>query len=657
MNRKSARFAKLLEPGTIKGVRLKNRAINAPMGTEYSQRDGTVTERLIRYYEEKAKGGVGLVIVEYAYIDQEASMAIECQLGVYDNACIVGLSRLSEVMQHHGAKTCLQIVHCGATKYDTFPAVAPSSAPYKDAEGTGSRVPRELNIEDIDKIVEAFGNAAARAKQAGFDMVEIHGAHGYLITEFLSPLTNRRTDMYGGGARKRMRFALEVVQRVIQKVGADYPVGIRLSGSEYKDGGISIRDTIALSKELEKLGIAYLHISGGDAVTLHAQVTPSYLATGFNVWAAEAVKREVTVPVIASGSLTSPEVAEEVLREGKADFVSFGRPLLADPHFIRKLEEGRREDIVPCIRCNEGCMRKGTIEKRGLMCAVNIALGREERYGTLQYEELDPAPHSKRVFVIGGGPGGMEAARVASLRGHDVTLFEKRDRLGGALIEASIPRFKKDLLPFIDYLSAQIKKSNVKVLTGKKITAAKIIEAAPDAIIAATGSKLVLPEIPGIERPLVALGLDVLRGKQVGETVILVGGGWLSSEIAWFLVDQGKNVIMTTRQKEIGYDMEIVHRGVIVDALSRARVKIHTRVSVKEITEKGVIVENLEGPKRKIAISGDSVVFMPGFVPDDGLSEVLSKKGLKIFPIGDCVRPRGIFEAVYEGHIAGRLVS
>jgi len=624
------------------------------MGTEYCLRDGTATERLLKFYEEKAKGGVGLVIVEYAHIDQKASMAIECQLGVYDNACIAGLSRLSEVMQHYGTKTCLQIVHCGATKYNGFPAVAPSRAPFEESPQKGGIIPAELTIDEIHEIVEAFGSAARRTKQAGFDMIEIHGAHGYLITEFLSPLTNRRTDMYGGDLQKRMRFTLDVVEKVKEEVGSSYPVGIRLSGSEYQDGGISIEETVALSKELEKLGIACIHISGGNIVTLHAQVVPSYLPLAFNVWAAEAVKKAVAIPVIASGSLTSPELAEDVLREGKADFVSLGRPLLADPHFVRKLEEGRREDIRPCIRCLCGCMTKGTIEKRGLMCSINPALGREERYGKLQYEEMDPAPQSRKIFIIGGGPGGMEAARVAALRGHKVTLFEKRDELGGALIEAAIPTFKKDLPPFMDYLSTQVKKVGVTIHLGKEITVEEILKATPDRVIVATGGKPIIPVVPGMDKPHVVHGLDVLRGRQIGKSVIVIGGNLTGAEIAWSLVEQGKQVTITTLEEEIACDMEWIHSEVIMDELRKAAVKMYTEVSLKEITDDGVIMTYKTG--KEVAIAGESVIIAMGFTPDDQLVQELTVKGANAIPLGDCVQVRGIHEAIYEGHVAGRRV-
>jgi len=626
------------------------------MFTGYSTRDGMVTDRLLRFYEEKAKGGMGLIIVEYSYIDLKASMSSPCQLGAYDDTCIIGLAQLAEVMQQNGAKACLQIVHCGRQRaIGTYPMVAPSRVPWEELAALKGVIPTELSIEEIREIVEAFGDAARRAKQAGFDMVEIHGGHGYLITNFLSPHTNKRTDMYGGNLRERMRFGLEVTENVRRKVGPSFPVGIRLSGTEYMEDGVMIEDTVAFAKELENKGIDVFHISGGNRHTIHCEIVPSYQPVAFNVWAAEAVKKEVHIPVIASGSITSPALAESILEDGKADFVGLGRPLLADPYFPKKAEEGRADEIRPCIRCNQGCLHQGTMSRKGLMCSVNIAVGRENRFARLQYEERDPALKSKTVLVVGGGPGGMEAARVAALRGHKVTLFERRDRLGGALLEASVPEFKSDLRPLIDYLSHQLKKLGVAVNLNKEINAREVMKEAPDAVIVATGSKPSLPQISGIEKPNVVNGLDILGGKVVGKRIIIIGGGLLGSELALFLRQKGKEVVLTTRQRQIGYDMEITHFTVLMDKLREVGVQIYTQRLLQQITDNGVIMVDLV-ELEQIEIKGDHVAIMGGFLPDMRLYEELKNKGWAVYPVGDCIQPRSIQEAIYEGHLAGRSI-
>ncbi|HSB07478.1 MAG TPA: FAD-dependent oxidoreductase [Thermodesulfobacteriota bacterium] len=650
-------FPKLTEPGRIGSLIVRNRIASSPMITGYATRDGMVTDRLLRFYEEKAKGGVGLIIVEYAYIDLKASVSAHCQLGVYDDACIIGLAQLAEIMQQSGAKACVQIEHCGRQKFiGTYPMVAPSRVPWEELVAMGGMIPTELTIEEIKEIVESFGNAARRVKQAGFDMVEIHGAHGYLITNFLSPHTNRRTDMYGGGLKERMHFGLEVAEDVRKKVGPDFPVGIRLSGTEYMENGVMIEDTVAFAKALENAGVNVFHISGGNHHTMHCQVVPSNQPLAFNVWAAEAVKKEVKVPVIASGSITSPALAETIIKEGKADFVGLARPLLADPYFPKKAEEGRAEEVRPCIRCNQGCLQKGIFAGKSLMCSVNIAIGREDRLASLQYGEKDPAPQSKKVLVVGGGPGGMEAARVAALRGHKVILFEKRDRLGGALLEASVPEFKSDLRPLIAYLSNQLRRLKVQVNLRKEITAKEITDETPDAVIVSNGSKPSMPEVPGIEKPIVVNGLDIYRGKEVGKTAIIVGGGMLGSELALFLGEKGKKVILTTRQGQIGYDMEIAHFIVLMDKLVKAGVQIHTHKLLQEVTDDGVVMLDLARLGEKVKIRGDNVIIMGGFQPDAALYQALKNKGLAVYAIGDCVQPRGIHEAIYEGHLTARSI-
>ena len=655
--KKSEKFEKLFESGRIAHVLLKNRAVSAPTGTGYSTRDGMVTDRLIRFYKDKAKGGIGLIIVEYAYVDLKGSQSVYNQLGAYDDNCVMGLSRLAEVIQHHGAKACLQIMHAGRQRtIGTYPMVAPSRIPLEESLAKGGVIPNELSIEEIKGIIEAFGDAARRTKQAGFDMVEIHGAHGYLITNFLSSSSNRRKDMYGGDLNNRMRFGIEILQNVRTKVGWNYPVGFRLNGSQYMDGGITIEEAIALSKELEEIGVDFLHISAGNRHTLHTQVVPSYLPRLFNIGLAQRIKDEVKVPVIGSGSIATPELANEVLREGKADFVSFARPTLADPYLMKKAKEGRTEDIRPCIRCNEGCITKRYL--KGVMCSVNIALGREEDFGRLQYEEGDPAPQPRKVVVIGGGPAGMEAARVAALRGHEVILFEKRDRLGGALIEASIPEFKKDLRPLIDYLSGQMSKLKVKVTLGSEVTVQKVLTEKPEAVILATGGTAFVPPVPGTSRPIVSMGLDVLRGKEVGDEVVIIGGN-MGGELGWYLLDQKprRSVSIVTMEEIIASNIDFVHQAVLMENLTRSGAKIYAKLTLLEVLEDGVVIKRTwKGSEQQIKIPGDSVVMMSGFRPSQDLAESLRQKGLRLFLAGDCINPRGIQEAIYEGHVTARAI-
>ena len=358
--------------------------------------------------------------------------------------------------------------------------------------------------------------AAKRAQIADFDMVEFHACHGYLISNFLSPRTNKRQDWYGGSLENRMRFLLEVIAESQRQVGPSYPICVRVSGTDYEPDGHTIEETIELCRRLEAMGVAVIHMSGGNHHQTIHEVSPMGMSLGHNVWAAEAVKKELRIPVIASGSITSPEFAEQILAEGKGDFVALGRPLWADPEFPKKAMAGRPEDIRPCIRCNDGCLARGDHQAKTISCSVNVAVCREEEFRITKAEE------PRNVAVIGGGPAGMEAARVCALKGHQVTLYEKRE-LGGALIEASIPDFKApDLKPLIRYLSTQVKKLKIKVVQ-KEATEKEIRDGGYDAVIFATGATLRMPEeIAGIGNANVT---HAMRGAERETQTREEGGG------------------------------------------------------------------------------------------------------------------------------------
>jgi len=359
-----------------------------------------------------------------------------------------------------------------------------------------------------------------------------------------------------------------------------------------------------------------------------------------NVWAAEEIKNVVGIPVIASGSITTPQLAETILEQGRADFISLGRPLIADPCFPLKAEEKHPEDICPCTRCLDGCVVRG-VAVGGINCSVNVTVGREDEF------RITAADRVKRVAVIGGGPAGMEAARVAALRGHQVTLFEKR-KLGGVLIEASVPEFKADIRRLIDYLSVQVKRTGVKIVNSEA-TSQTIKDGRFDAVIVATGATPWIPDVPGIDKPRAVGALDVLRGAKTGESVIVVGGGMIGRDVALFLAEQGKNVTITTRGDDIARGMNQAERLAYFERLSKHSVKIRTGVHLKEITDSGIIIH--DGAGNKSEIKGDSVVLAAGLIPDRGLFDELSKiADLKVYAVGDCVEPRTIFDAIHEGY-------
>ncbi|MCD6341620.1 MAG: FAD-dependent oxidoreductase [Thaumarchaeota archaeon] len=637
------KFNKLFEPGNIGTLELKNRIIKAPQSTAMANRDGTVSERMLRYYRSQASGGVALVIVEYAYIDDIASKSAHCQLGISSNEHIPGLARLASIIKDSGARAGIQIEHCGRQKFlGTKPIKAPSRIPWPELyEKVGpDAIPDELTIDEIYEIIDAFGDAARRAVDAGFELIEIHGAHGYLLTNFFSPHTNKRTDMWGGSLENRMRIYIEVVRNVRKKIGRDFPLVVRISGTDYEPDGYPIEDSIELCKALEREGVDAIHVSGGDHHQMIHQVSPMAIPVCHNVWAAERIKKEVRIPVIASGSITLPQYAEEILESGKADFVALGRPLWADPEWPKKAMEGRPEDIRPCIRCNEGCLERSFFKFRTVTCAVNPTIGWEEELA------IRPAEKRKRVAVVGGGPAGMEAARVCRLRGHEVTLYEKR-KLGGALLEASVPEFKADLRPFIDYLVTQIKKLGIKVIEREfdPSEASKY-----DAVVVATGAQPLIPNIPGVDKPLVTTAVDVLgKGECEGENIVVVGGGLVGTETGLFLAQKGKNVTIIEMLDEILKDAATTDKIAYFEMMSKMKnIKIYVSHKVNEIRDNEVIAIDKSG--NPVKIPADKVILAVGFKPNEGLYKKIKGMANEVYRVGDCISPGKIYDAIHSAY-------
>lgn len=638
----SKMFPNLFSPAKIGTLEIKNRVCKAPQSTGFSNMDGSVTERLIRHYRELAKGGAGLIIVEYAYVDKIASKSAHCQLGIADKEHIPGLGWLADVIKDNGARAGIQIEHCGRQKFlGTKPMVAPSRIPWPNLYATYGTVPDELTIEEIAEIVEAFGDAALRAKHAGYDLVEIHGAHGYLITNFLSPHTNKRNDFYGGSLENRMRILVQIVKNVRCKIGPNFPLTVRLSGTDYEPDGLTIEDTVQISKCMESIGIDAIHVSGGDHHMMIHQVTPMALPVCYNTWAAAEIKKHVTIPVIASGSITLPEYAEEIIASGKGDFVGLGRPLLADQYWPAKAEANHPEDIRPCIRCNEGCLERTFFLYKGITCAVNPTIGREDDL------RITPALQKKKVVVVGGGPAGIEASRVSALRGHDVTLFEKR-KLGGYLHEASVPDFKADIRPLMQSLITQVEKLGVKVIA-EEGTAEKVIATGCDAVILAVGAVPIQLKIPGANKKHVLNALDVLSGKATtGENVVVIGGGLIGSETAIDLVEHGHNVTVVEMLDEIMSDVAITDKLAYFDRIAKTDLKILTSHRVVEITDDGVMVAGLKNDA--LAIPCDTVLVAVGLTPQSTLYSQLQDADFKVYKIGDYVKAGKIFDAIHTGY-------
>jgi len=633
-------FTKLFEPGRIGSLELKNRLVMPPMGTNYALKDGSVTQRQIDYYEERAKGGVGLVVLELSCVDSPVGKAAARQIVIDDDRFIPGLSKLAEAIRRHGAKAAIQIHHAGRQTWSRLTGnqpVAPSPVPM-----SGGEQPRELTPSEIAALVDRFAEAAERARRAGFDGVEIHGAHGYLISEFLSPLSNLRQDAYGGSVENRARFLLEVIESIRKRVGRDYPVWCRLSAMEMGvEGGITLEETQAVAQLAEKAGVDAIHVSAHQLTP--ARRPPMAQPPCIFVPLAEGIKKVVSVPVIAVGRIP-PELGEGVLRDGKADFISIGKALLADPHLPQKVAMGSMEDITPCICCLT-CLDSLSWRKDGLCCVVNPTLGREREY------ELKPAESPKKVVVVGGGPGGMEAARVAALRGHEVLLFDDGDELGGQLLLAVKPPFKDTIETFRRYLVGQVTKLGVELRLRQRFTANALSEIKPDIVVLAAGAKPFIPQIPGVQSKKVLQANEVLTGAETGERVAVIGGELVGCETALYLVEQGKKVTIMRRGPELAAKVQQFIREPLVGRLQFKGVSILTSVEYEEITEAGVVIRTGAG-ERKV-VEADTVVLAAGAVPNTELLADLQGKVARVFSVGDCSEPRGIREAVEEGYRAG----
>jgi len=630
-------MATLFEPAYIAGVQIRNRLVMPPMGTGYASEDGEVTDRLIYYYEARARGGVGLVIVEATCVDYPVSAIVPHQLRVDGDRFIPGLSRLVERIHAHGAKVFLQLFHAGRVARSSVSGmqpVAPSPIPAPRGE-----MPRELSREEISEVVSKFAQAALRAQKAGFDGVEVHGAHQYLITQFLSPWSNKRQDEYGGELKGRARFLLEIIGAIKELVGPDYPVACRINGQEFGVEGITPEEAQELARFLEGVGVAAIHVSAfGYGHPIMWASTPA--VPGFLLPLAEGIKRRVGVPVIAVGRIT-PQLAEEALAQGRADFIAMGRALIADPELPNKLAAGNPEDIRPCTGCVE--CRDGLLLHQALSCSVNPAVGREE--------ELRPRPavRKKRVLIVGGGPAGLEAAGTAASRGHEVLLYEKEPRLGGQLLAADKAPFKEDLGTLTRYLIKRAEKAGVRIELSSEVRPELALELNPDVLIVATGSVGFVPVIPGVEKKPVVMAVQVLKGEvETGERVIVIGGEMVGCEAAEFLAERGKRVAVTRRSGEMATKLNPSPRMALLDRLARKGVRLLTGVTYERITDEGLVIINQEGQRE--VIPADTIVIAAGARPNRELAQALQGKLPDIKVIGDAQEPRKLRDAISEGY-------
>lgn len=652
------KLTNLFESGRIGTLTLKNRLIMAAMGNYSADLVGHLPDRMINFYVERAKGGVGLIISTSTMILNEARIPYLPLL--YEDRFIPRFQDLSKAIHEHNGKMAIQLMHPGrALAYTRFEfpdaemqkeieVIAPSPVPWV-ANGF---VPREASRKDIERIVEAFAEAARRVKDAGFDAIEFHGAHGYLISSFFSGYTNRRNDEYGGDSKNRARFACEILQRARKKVGADFPIIMRISGCDYLQGGITLEDTLIQAPLLVEAGANALHVSASGQETTEWQF-PSYLWPDAPiVHLAEAVKKAVDVPVIAVGKIGDPVLANRILEEGRADFVAMGRPFLADPQLPIKAQQERFDDIRRCIYCNN-CLIPFTerLKYGGMQCTVNPEVLREKEFF------IKPTKSPKKVMVVGGGLAGMEAARVLAQRGHHVTLYEKNDSLGGQWNVACIQEGKKNHYPYLTtYLSRCLDWAEMNIVLNKEVDRQLVQKNKPDVVIMATGATPKSVEVPGIDKHFVVQANDVIQGRALtGGRVLVVGGRLVGMEIADFLAKQGKRVFLVTLH-ELGQNGRSLERNIyrtVRDSLIRHGVSIFSNTPLAEVTDKGAyVIHN----RHLLFLEVDTVVLAIGVKPNNRLAEEIMDLVGEIYLIGDCCKPRDALNAVRDGAEIGRKV-
>lgn len=630
-------FEYVLSPGKIGSCELKNRFVMPAMGSGHSQPGGVINEETIEYYCARARGGFGLIITEFTGVDVEG-MCSQPELRIYSDEYIPRFRTLSDAIHEAGAKTFMQLHHAGRVG---------DSAVTGRPLVTSSRIPspiaaepiRSLTTEEVYALIERFGDAAVRAKAAGFDGVEIHAGHGYMIPQFMSAYLNKRTDEFGGDILGRARLPVEIIKNIKKKCGADFPVVPRISGDELIDGGMHINETRVFARLFEEAGADALHVTVGLPFAFgdhSASLAPYRFPMGFNAAAAEEIKKSVSIPIITVGRIVDPAMADTIIKDGTADFVALGRASIADPAFPLKVAEGRVDEISPCTGCIQTCITGP--DTPGTTCAFNPFSGHETDM------KIFPAEQKKRVVVAGGGLGGLEAAWVSAMRGHQVTLLEASDRLGGQACAAAVPNHKQRTALVIRHYITMCRKYGVDIRLETEATAETVLALKPDAVIIATGAKPIdlHLENDGIE---VQPAIRVLNGEVLpGRNCLVVGGGCVGLECAEYLMLLWKKVTVVEKLDHVSTDM--AGRDLLMESLNRGGVRILTETEALRFTKDGAVCAAKDG---EIRLEGfDTVITAAGSESCNYLEAELKGRVAELYVIGDAVKPRKFQDAVKE---------
>jgi 2,4-dienoyl-CoA reductase-like NADH-dependent reductase (Old Yellow Enzyme family) len=652
----SAQLASLFSPIEVGGMSVPNRVLMAPMERNFAHPDGTVSERTLAHYEACAAGGVGWIDVESTFVDQRGRGRTH-QLGIHDDGCVPGLTELVARVHAHGPRIGIELHHAGrqtASGLTGQQPIAPSPVPCPEV---ANETPHELSAREIDEVIALYGDAARRASDAGFDAIELHSAHGYLPLAFLSELTNHRTDSYGGSFENRARFSVRALAAMREAARPGIVVGVRFSASEFLEGGLAVEDMARYAQILEAAGAHYLSLSAGQYASFQVIIPPMDTPAGFLLPLIDRIKSGVAIPIVAVSRFTDPRAADRAIAEGHVDVAGFGRAFLTDPEWPHKAEDGRLDEIVHCIGCNQGCTARIALQ-RDVTCLVNPVCGRELELAAAP----EPASRRKRVLVVGGGPAGLEAARVAAERGHEVVLCERAAELGGLARVAGLLPHRDGWQVFVEDALRRIGRSSVEVRLETEIDEQLIRELAPDAIVFATGSRFEPAPIRGAWDGLVRDPAALLRagaGAVSAGRAVVIGAGAFALGVAEWLADAGVEVTVVASEDAVGDGLAQPNQ--LPRVLANPRIAVELGTDVLRAADGSVFIglAGAIGPLFERELAGVSlVVDSERRTSESGLAWLARTRALapEIHEIGDCDAPRSALEAVYEGALAGRAL-